>query len=206
MKKLLSIILCVIMLFALSSCGRVRKVESLTWGFSNYNIKNYEKNRTEIEYADKFMPSLDDLDGYTNIGYSYQYTNQMMFEIYSIALYVEYPADIYEEKKIEVLSSYDFLEETRISKDGESYQSPAARFEYGGYSFSTSINTHVGYYDNSYCKSFAFIGVNDDKHRIAYCYTYDFHLDTFGSIDRFESEQEMITQYIDKFYDWKDLP
>ena len=194
------------MIFSLSSCGRVRRVESVTWGFSNYDINKYEQKRANVEYAADFMPSLDELDGYSDIAYSYQYTNQLMFEIFSMVLYVEYPADVYEEKKLEVLSSYDFLEETRISKDGKSYQSPAAKFEYQGYVFQTSVNTHVGYYDNTYCKSFAFIGVNDGKHRIAYCYTYDFHLDTFGSIENYDSEQDMTTNYIYKFYDWQDLP
>ena len=206
MKKLFSIILCLIMICSLSSCGRVRRVEPVTWGFSNYDINKYEQKRASVKYAADFMPSLDELDGYSDIAYSYQYTNQLMFEIFSMVLYVEYPADVYEEKKLEVLSSYDFLEETRISKDGESYQSPAAIFEYGGYIFRTSVNTLVGYYDNVYCKSFAFIGVNDEKYRISYCYTYDFDLDTFGSIEKYDSDQDMTTNYIDKFYDWKDLP
>ncbi len=206
MRKVLAVFLCLIMLFALTSCGKVKRIEPFVWGFSNDNIDNYEKNRTEIEYASDYLPSLDELNGYTAISYSYQHTQMVFFDIYSVALFVEYPADIYEEKKLEVLSSYAFLEETKISKDGESYQSAPARFEYGEYAFQTSVNSNVGIYTNSSCKSFAFIGVNDDKNRIAYCYTYDFDLDTFGSIERYESEQDMIKQYIDNFYDWNDLP
>jgi hypothetical protein len=49
-----------------------------------------------------------------------------------------------------------------------------------------------------------FIGTDDDKNRIAYCYFYDFDLDTFGSVNR--SEQEMITDFINDFFDWNDLP
>ena len=206
MKKLLSILLCLIMLFTLTSCGKVKRVEPLVWGFSNYNINNYEKKREKINYASDYLPSLDELNGYTDISYSYQYTSMILFDVYSFALFVEYPADVYEEKKLEVLSSYDFLEETKISKDGESYQSPPARFEYREYVLQTSVNSNVVSYYTSFCKSFAFIGVNDDKNRIVYCYTYDFDLDTFGSIKRYESEQDMITQYIDQFYDWNDLP
>ena len=206
MKKLVSIILCLIMLFTLTSCGKVKRVEPLVWGFSNHNINNYEKKREKIEYASDYLPPLDELNGYADISYSYQYTYMLVFEVYSFAIFLEYPADIYEKKKLEVLSSYDFLEETIISKDGQSYQSPPAKFEYGEYILQTSVNSNVGSYNNSFCKSFAFIGVNDNKNRIVYCYTYDFDLDTFGSIERYESEQDMITQYIDDFYDWNDLP
>ena len=206
MKKLLSIFLCLIMLFALTSCGKVKKVEPFVWGFSNYNINNYEGKREKIEYASDYLPSLDKLSGYTDISYSYQYTQMIFFDVHSLVIFVEYPADIYEAKKIEALSSYDFLEATIISKDGKSYQSAPARFEYGEYAFQTSVNPNVGYYTDASCKSFAFIGINDAKNRIAYCYTYDFDLDTFGSIERYESEQDMITRYIDNFYDWNDLP
>jgi hypothetical protein len=110
----------------------------------------------------------------------------------------------YEEKKNEVLASYDFLEATKISKDGECYQSAPAKFEYGGYDFCTYANLTVGYYTDCACKSFGFIGTDDDKNRIAYCYFYDFDLDTFGSVNR--SEQEMITDFINDFFDWNDLP
>jgi hypothetical protein len=204
MKKAFSIILCLVLLFSLTSCGSIKRIEPFVWGFSNHNIDNYEKNRAKIEYTSDYMPDLNELDGYNAISYSYQYTNLVFFDSNSIALFVEYPKDLYEEKKNEVLASYDFLEATKISKDGECYQSAPAKFEYGGYDFCTYANLTVGYYTDCAYKSFGFIGTDDDKNRIAYCYFYDFDLDTFGSVNR--SEQEMITDFINDFFDWNDLP
>jgi hypothetical protein len=194
------------MIFSLTACGNIKEVEPFIWGFSNHNIDKYEKKRTEIKYASDYMPALDELDGYTDISYSYQYTNLIFFDSYTMALFVEYPDNVYEEKKTKALTSYEFLEETWISKDGESYQSAPAKFEYGGYDFQTSANLNISNYNNCAWKSFAFIGVNDDENRIAYCYFYDFDLDTFGSINNYSSEQEMITDFINEYFDWNDLP
>ena len=208
MKKAFSILLCLVLLFSLSSCGRIKRIEMFTWGFSNRNIDNYEKNRAKIKYASDYMPALNGLDGYSAISYSYQYTEMMLFSSKSIALFVEYPGVLYEEKKNEVLESYEFLDETKISTDGE-YQSAPAKFEYGGYNFYTYANLTitnilVGDYTDCACKSFGFIGTDEDKNRIAYCYFYNIDLDTFGSVNI--SEQEMITDFINDFFDWNDLP
>ena len=97
MKKAFSIILCLVLLFSLASCGSIKRIEPFVWGFSNHNIDNYEKNRAKIEYASDYMPDLNELDGYNAISYSYQYTYLVFFDSSSIALFVEYPKDLYEE-------------------------------------------------------------------------------------------------------------
>ena len=108
---------------------------------------------------------------------------------------------MYELKEAEVLSSYEFLTETKYTSDGLSYQSPPAEFEYKGYKFSTAIDPADPM--GSYCKSFALIGVNDTNCSIAYCYFYDLDLDTFGSTEI--PEQQMITEFIDKYFYWNDI-
>ena len=205
MKKLISIMLCLVMLLSLTACTKLKFVDITAWGVTNDSVDKYEEKRAEIKYAADFMPSVDDLEGYSDVSASYQFTTAFLFNSYSLTLFVEYPADIYEEKKNEALSSYDFLEEIKISSDGECYQSAPPTFEYGEYLFKTSVNY---FYSDimSACKSFTFIGVNDAKNRLAYCYFYDYHLDTFGEIDYYESEQDMITDFIDKHYEWNDLP
>ena len=192
MKKVLAIILCVTLIFTFTSCGTKSR-----------SIRKYEKKRNEIEYATEFMPSIDDLDGYTDINCSHKWT-YFLFDVDTLSLFVEYPSEIYKEKKADVLSSYEFLEETIISDDGDEYLSTPARFEYGGYSFKTAPKLDIPRYAGCAHKSFAFIGFNDDKNRIAYCYFYDFHLDLIG-LTNF-SEQEMATKYIEDYFYWNDLP
>lgn len=200
MKKLISLLLLSVLIFSLTSYGEIKAIAPLEWGFLNRDIDNYEKKRADVGHAADYMPSLDALFGYTEISYAYQYTSLTFFESRSMVLFVEYPDDVYEEKKTEALASYDFLEKTLISEGGKSYQSAPAEFEYGGYDLRTSVRL----INNSACKSFAFIGSDDDKGRIVYCYYYDFDLDTLGSTAR--TEQEVITDFIDDFFDWNDLP
>ena len=204
MKKAISIVLSLVILLSLTSCTHIKTIELGVFGFTNRNINKYESLVTEIGDASEYMPALDTLDGYTDISFSHQHSIIFIFEADSIALFVEYPDDIYEDKKTQVLDSYEFLEATIISEDGKNYQSAPATFEYGEYDFRTtalpdSLNSMV-----YMTKSFAFIGINDDKNRIAFCYFYDIDLDTMGSTE--QSEQEMITEFIDDYFDWNDLP
>ena len=140
MKKLFVKITALILflLLFLTSCSSVKRIEPFVWGFSNCNIDKYEKNRAKIEYASEFMPHLDDITDYEDISCSYQHTTMILFESNSIALFVEYPSELYEEKKAQALSSYEFLEETVIS--GDVYCTPPAQFEYNGYDFKPQLN------------------------------------------------------------------
>ena len=198
MRRFLAIILCIIMIFSLTSCGKPRVIGVGMWGVYHTNVKSYEIRREELEYAGYYMPSLGELSDYSEFRCSYQYTTVFLFESKTLALFLEYPTEIYEEKKAEAMSSVEFIEETELSSDGESYQSFPARFEYGGYDFRTAAEVEL-----PLCKSFAFIGVNDDRCRIAYCYFYDFDLDTFGSIEI--PEDEMVADFISDFFYWNDI-
>lgn len=204
MKKLFAkaTALILFVLLFLTSCSSIKRIEPFVWGFSNSDIDKYEKNRSKIEYASEFMPSLDDLDGYCDISYSHQKTTMVFFESNSITLFVEYPTELYEEKKAETISSYEFLQETVTS--GEVYCTPPAEFEYKGYSFKTAVKPYVTQYTQYGCKSFAFVGVNDEKCRLAYCYFYDFDLDIFASTAK--SEEQAVSDFINDFFNWNDLP
>ena len=203
MKKLIAVFLCALCVFAMTSCTTVRVIEPFVLGITNDAIQKYEYKREKVECADEFLPTLASLGEYERIRYSSQDTGSIFFESNAIALFVEYAPSIYEQRKAEVLSSYEFLQETVVSNSGSYYCSPPAKFEYRSYIFQTTVKTDVVSYYDSYCKSFAFIGVNDAACRMAYLYFYDFDLDSMGSTD--ETEQEMITEFIDKYFYWNDI-
>ena len=209
-KKIALLLMILTIPLCMTSCKKYDIENIGTISIIDDEIENYPDVIAEVEYASDFLPALSDLSDYTNIRYSYRkrYYSLLfflpMFVSEDVTLFVEYPDDIYEDKKTQVLDSYEFLEATIISEDGKNYQSAPATFEYGEYDFRTtalpdSLNSMV-----YMTKSFAFIGVNDDKNRIAFCYFYDIDLDTMGSTE--QSEQEMITEFIDDYFDWNDLP
>ncbi len=205
MKKTVAILVTLVMLLSLTSCGNVKMPEPGMLAFTNRDMNKYNETLTEIENASEYMPTLDELDGYSDISFSYQHTVMFIYESHSIALFAEYPDSKYEDKKTQVLDSYEFLEKTILSENGETYQSAPAKFDYDEYTFRTVASSSDGINSPFYmCKSFAFIGFNDNKNRIAFCYFYDFDLDTMGSIE--QTEQEMITEFINDFFDWNDLP
>lgn len=194
MKKIISLSLCVILLMSLTSCWGLKSVETLfASAVTNDDISKYEEFRMEVPFAKEYMPAIDSLEGYTEISCSYQLTLMIFFESRSLCLYVEYPEEIYEEKKEEAMSSYEFIDETVLYKS--QYYSAPAEFKYGSYHLQTVATDFL-------VKKVAFIGFNDEMSRIAYCYFHDYDLDTFGTAEI--SEQEMITDFIDEFFYWND--
>jgi hypothetical protein len=55
MKKVFSIILCLVLLFSLTSCGSIKRIEPFVWGFSNHNIDNYD---TVLKDCRTIMPNI----------------------------------------------------------------------------------------------------------------------------------------------------
>lgn len=195
MKKFIALLLVLLTLLPLVGCGILANFRGVTL----VDIEGYEEKRAELHYAKDFLPTLSDLGEYVDISYSYKLTPILLFQSDTIALWVEYSPEVYEERKAALLSSYTFLEETQISPDGEQYLSPPAAFTYKDYSFQTAVNSS----NYSYCKSFALIGVNDEKCQIAYLYFYDIDLDYIDTTTK--SEQECITKFIDKYFYWNDI-
>ena len=200
MKKLTAFLLIFVIICSLSSCAMPEMIDVTAIGYPSYgsDLDKYEKKLAKIEYAYNFLPLQSELSGYTDARYSYQYTSMLLFESKAIALFVEYPIEIYEKKKAEVFSSYEFLEKTE--KSSEYYLTPPAEFTYEGYAFKTALEIEYG---ESHCKSFAFIGSNDEKCRIAYCYFYDFDLDLFA--DASLPENEAASEFIDDYFYWNDI-
>lgn len=206
MKKLLLMVLCFIMILSLTSCENVKSVRAFAWAYTYDDIDSHYEALGKI--GGKYFGihpwrGSQILAGYTDINYSYQHTYFLFSnkqESYSTILFAEYSSETYEERKSTILSSYEFLEETDVSYDGKKYESLPAEFTYGGYRFKTLE------------KKEGFIGFNDEKFRIAFCY-YGFvflGFDTYGRPKFSEfgstklSEDEMAAEFIDDFFYWND--
>ena len=167
-------------------------------------MENYPNVVAEVKYASDFLPALSDLSDYTNIRYSYRerYYGFLfflpMFVSEGVTLFVEYPEDIYEQKKAETLANYEFITEETYSDDGD-LTSPLAHFEYKGYFFQADINEEGVYA----VKSFVLVGYNDQANKIAYCYFYDFDLDLLA----WEGEDRLTAmhRFMDESFYWNDI-
>jgi len=191
---------------SMTSCAKFRVNDIFSCSIIDTDIENYAERVAEIKYASQFMPELSDLKGYTNISYSHRYTLMgitfflPMFSADGIALWVEYPRDIYDQKKEETLARYDFIEEEIYDGDGD-LVSPLKSFEYKGYQFQADVSEE---YDNypMHCKSFILVGYNDQTRTIAYCYFYDFDLDLIAEPDQ-DALNEMC-MFMDYHFYWND--
>lgn len=210
MKKVILLLLVFICIFSMTSCiGRdwvlldtYKEGYSYLYGERDDNIGNYSCKLEEVKYANEFLPELNELSGYTNIAYSYQLSMECLFKIPffcsdAISLFVEYPEDIYKQKKEEVLASYEFLKESYI-RDNGILESPLAEFEYKGYHFQTAMKE--GYTAPKY---FILIGYSDETNRIVYCYYSNFDHDYIAESGE-DHLQEMIYFMDTRFY-WNDM-
>jgi hypothetical protein len=167
-------------------------------------IENYPDVIAEVKYASDFLPALSDLSDYTNIRYSYRerYYGFLfflpMFVSEGVTLFVEYPEDIYEQKKAETLANYEFTSEEIYDGDGN-LKSPLSHFEYKGYSFQADINEEM----ESTVKSFMLVGYNDETNKIVYCYFYDFDLDVLAWSG--EDPLTAMHRFMDGSFYWNDI-
>ena len=205
LKKFILLLMVFTMPLYMTSCKK-HDIENIgTISILDYEIENYPDVIAEVEYASDFMPALSDLSEYTNIRYSYRerYYGFLfflpMFVSEGVTLFVEYPEDIYEQKKAETLANYEFIaEEIYDDYDGD-LKSPLAQFEYKGYSFQADINEEM----ESTVKSFMLVGYNDETNKIAYCYFYDFDLDVLAWSG--EVPLTAMRQFMDEHFYWNDV-
>lgn len=162
------------------------------------NIENYEQKREDVEFASEFLPTLEELSDFTDISYSYKKTDIMFYTKETIVLFVEYDSGSYENKKDEMLSSYEILQEPYLSADGD-YLTPPKDFCYNGYQFFTCINT-TEYYR---CKSVLFIGYNDQTCRLAYCYFWDSDREIMFSADEYTDES--MPNFMNQYFEWNEI-
>ena len=92
------------------------------------NISDYETDLESVRGAADYLPKPDSLSGYKNIKYSYKRKDHILFTAIGMALFVEYDAEIYNNKKAEVLTGYEYLAEPiKASFNHENYSLPVTK-------------------------------------------------------------------------------
>ena len=203
-KKIALLLMILTIPLSMTSCKK-HDIENIgTISIIDDEIENYPDVIAEVKYASDFLPALSDLSDYTNIRYSYRerYYGLLfflpMFVSEDVTLFVEYPEDIYEQKKAETLANYEFITEEIYDSDGD-LKSPLAQFEYTGYSFQADINEEMVFA----VKSFVLVGYNDQANKIAYCYFYDFDLDVLAWSG--EDPLTAMHEFMDEYFYWNDI-
>lgn len=166
------------------------------------NIDEYEEIISEVNSASDIMPSLDNLNSYTDIKFGYKkllYSKLLGFESDDISLFITY-GDNYNDEKEKVISNYEFLSEEDIYDNGK-YYFPLANFEYKGYVFQIVSNDGYSY---CLCKSFMLLGYNDDKNTIVYLYFYDNDLDYLYNETSRKTREEAMYDFIEDSFIWYD--
>ena len=203
-KKIALLLMILTIPLCMTSCKKYDIENIGTISIIDDEIENYPDVIAEVEYASDFLPALSDLSDYTNIRYSYRkrYYSLLfflpMFVSEDVTLFVEYPEDIYEQKKAETLANYEFITEEIYDSDGD-LTSPLAQFEYKGYSFQADINEEMVFA----VKSFVLVGYNDQANKLAYCYFYDFDLDVLARSG--EDPLTAMHEFMDEHFYWNDI-
>ena len=206
-KRIVILLMIFAITMSMTSCVRFRVNNISSCGIIDCNIDNYAQKMADVYYASEFMPELSELSEYTNISYSHTQTLLglvfflPMFFSDGIAIWVEYPEDIYEQKKADLFESYDFIEEEIYDSDGDLI-SPLASFEYKGYQFQADVSEEYDDYSMC-CKSFILVGYSDELNRIAYLYSYDFDLDWIANAD--EDKLSEMHRFMDEHFYWNDI-
>ena len=174
-------------------------------------ISNYEKYRQEIGGAKSYLPSLEEVDSYqTNKKLcSYQETSYAFFTAYGISLFVDYKDESYQQIVDNYATDNSFLTDEEIEKElrCEYCDFPVKEFDYKNYHFKIEAHPHINNVSKS-CKSFMFVGFDDENTNIAYLYFYDFDLDyTYEpkENDTIKDRENAMKKMIKDYFHWRDL-
>ena len=153
------------------------------------NWNNYDMYRTELHYAEEFLPSQNELANAKAVHFSYQKNFMLMFISKTVAVTVQYTPEEYLSAKESITQRYDFLDAPMLYSRDNDYELDNA-FTYKGYDF------RVVSYDS--CRYFGMVGINDDTCSIAYLYYSDTDRDFIARADE-NLDQEMCALIDDEF-------
>ena len=174
---------------------------------SSFDINKYDYYREKIKYAEKMLPSLDEVGNPFNIEFAYRcvvYDRFLGFVSDGISLFLDYEENDYDSEKETILNSYTFLDSPK--KDSTGYWVfPVSSFGYSGYSF--RIVPNYPYWNNSdeySCKSFTMIGFDEENNSTAYLYFYDFDYDylEYGNATE-EEKNKCMPRLIETAFYWR---
>jgi hypothetical protein len=153
------------------------------------NWNNYDMYRTELHYAEEFLPSQNEFSNTKAVHFSYQKNFMLMFISKTVAVTVQYTPEEYLDAKESITERYDFLDAPLLYHRDNNYELDNA-FTHKGYDFC------VVSYDG--CRYFGMVGTNDDTCSIAYLYYSDTDLDYIAQADE-DLDQKMRALIDDEF-------
>lgn len=176
----------------------------------SFDIEKYEHYRGKIEYANEGLPELHDVEGYSNIYFSYREssTSLIFSHTHGIALFVDYGVN-YEEKKEILLSPYTFISEPITSNYNSNYIFPVSEFTYKNYNFKIALTERAVYHSSDgrvdYSpKSFTMVGTNDADKSLAFLYYFDFDIDWLCERGATQEEKnECMPNLIEEVFFWR---
>ena len=156
------------------------------------NWNNYDMYRTELHYAEEFLPSQNEFSNTKAVHFSYQKNFMLMFISKTVAVTVQYTPEEYLGAKESITQRYEFLDAPMLQRGDNNYELDNA-FTHTGYDFC------VVSYDG--CKYFGMVGTNDDTCSIAYLYYSDTDLDYIAQAD--EDVDQKMRALIDDEFCWE---
>ena len=195
--QLLSIIIVVVLIIGITD----RKTD----------ISYYEKYRQKTGEANKYLPSLEEIDSYNPNKklFSYQEKTEFIFTSYGISLFVDYKEEAYQTIVNNYETDNSFLTDEEIEEHlNSSYcDFPVKEFDYKNYHFKIEARYYLSSNYKS-CKSFMFVGFDDESTNIAYLYFYDFDIDyTYEpkENDTIQDRENAMKKMINDYFYWRDL-
>lgn len=155
------------------------------------NWNNYDMYRTELHYAEEFLPSQNEFSNTKAVHFSYQKNFMLIFISKTVAVTVQYTPEEYLGAKESITQRYEFLDAPMLQRGDNNYILDNA-FTYKGYDF------RVVSYGYGGCKYFGMVGTNDDACSIAYLYYSDTDLDYIAQADE-DLDQKMRALIDDEF-------
>ena len=136
--------------------------------YSGYNtvsktdpdFSNYQMYRSELHYAEDFLPAEDELIYAKDLHFSYQQNYILIFISKTVAVTVQYTPEEYPGAKESITKRYEFLDAPMLQRGDNNYILDNA-FTYKEYDF------RVVSYGYGGCKYFGMVGTNDDTCSIA---------------------------------------
>ena len=166
MKKFLIVCILFVMTMSLCCCSLGQTKTS--------DVNEYPKYLSKVEYAEDYMPSMEQCGNYSSMLITYKKSG-ILFEIYTLGLFLSYNEDEYNQQKETILSSCEFFnpEDEELNSDCDALVD--------GY----SIRLVKQEYPLDTYKMGVLIGLNDEKQKICYLYYYDFDLDILDDLDTY---------------------
>lgn len=195
--QLLSIIIVVVLIIGITD----RKTD----------ISYYEKYRQKTGEANKYLPSLEEIDSHNPNKklFSYQEKTEFIFTSYGVSLFVDYNDEAYQTIVNDYEINNDFLTDEEIERQlNSSYcDFPVKEFDYRNYHFKILVKPYLsGRYKS--CKSFMFLGFDSGATNMAYLYFYDFDIDyTYEPKqgDTLEDRENAMIKMIKDYFLWQNL-